>query len=147
MLLGLFWRIWMGVIQRSRNDSKIAAPPKHTPAWLTVHQSWNFGLHWTTWRQLNRLKCLFQWLSWYKPLWGSLDCFCVFQVAALIWESFFAAWLRWLSTSCIAYYGWEENNKSGQFQGLPEALVSCLPLCLGSFPAEWKVSILKKTFI
>lgn len=40
----------------------------------------------------------------------------------------------------VAYFGWEESNMSGQFQELLEALLSCLPSCLQSFPAGWNVS-------
>ena len=36
----------------------------------------------------------------------------------------------------IAYSGKEELSESGQFQGLPEAIFSCLPFCLRSFPLD-----------
>lgn len=45
----------------------------------------------------------------------------------------------------IDYCGREGPSESGQFQGLPGALLSCLPSCLRSFSVERNVSILQKT--
>lgn len=38
-LLGLLKGVWVRVTHRSRNDSKTAAPPEATPAWVTVYKS------------------------------------------------------------------------------------------------------------
>jgi hypothetical protein len=36
-------------------------------------------------------------------------------------------------------------SESGQFQGLPEAILSCLLLVLRTVPVEWTVSLLRKS--
>jgi hypothetical protein len=36
-------------------------------------------------------------------------------------------------------------SESGQFQGVLEAVLSCLPSCLKMFPAGWDVSISEET--
>ena len=44
----------------------------------------------------------------------------------------------------IAYYSREESSKFGQFQGLPEDVLSYLPSLLKSFPAGCNVSNMKE---
>lgn len=44
-----------------------------------------------------------------------------------------------------AHSGRERPSESGQFQRVPEAILSYLSSCLKSFPAEWNVSILEET--
>ena len=45
-----------------------------------------------------------------------------------------------LLSAFIPYSGREGPSESGQFQGLPEALLSCLLPVLRSIPVGWNVS-------
>jgi hypothetical protein len=47
----------------------------------------------------------------------------------------------------LVYFGKERPSESGQFQGLPEAILRYLPSCLRSFPEDWNVSLSEKTVI
>ena len=45
-------------------------------------------------------------------------------------------------SASIVYSGREEGpGESGQFQGLPNTVLSCLPSCLKSLPAECNFSL------
>lgn len=47
----------------------------------------------------------------------------------------------------IVYSEREGLSESAQVQGLPAAILNCLPPYLRNFPAEWKVSISEETII
>ena len=82
------------------------------------------------------------WFLLLPSCWSGLR---IFFTASLVWES---SQLNpvWEGLSAfIAYYGGEEPSESGQFQGLLEVLLSCLPFCLKSFPAAWNVSFSEVT--
>jgi len=111
--------------------------------------TWEPRLHCTACRKLNRLEnILSRRLSWSKPLPGSSTGFCFFPAVGLVSWVFAAAWFiwQWLSAVSIAYSGSKGSSKFGQFQGLPEAIMTCLPSCLISFPAEWNVLISEETY-
>lgn len=55
--------------------------------------------------------------------------------AGVVWV-FLAAWLVWAWFSAAFSSGREGPSESHQFWGLPETILSCLPSCLRSFPAE-----------
>jgi hypothetical protein len=55
----------------------------------------------------------------------------------------FARWLVWESAAWLVYSGREESMESSQFQGLPEAILSCFHSWWRSFPTEWNVSVLE----
>lgn len=69
----------------------------------------------------------------------------LFQAVQLILESSLGSasfCLRWGSQlPPPSHSDWEGPSESGHFQGLPEAVLSCLR----SFPAGWNVSILEET--
>lgn len=72
-----------------------------------------------------------------------------FQEAQIVSASFYQ--LTW-SQPFIAfiasgnyYSGWEGQSESCWFQGLPEALSSCLCSCFKNFPTGWNVSISMQT--
>jgi hypothetical protein len=115
-----------GVINRNRKDSKKSVSLKLTQHWWQHTKA-------ETWRRLYSLQAahklksfLSRWLSCFDPLpmqfgWflfllGSLAGHCSFQVTRLISEWFLAV---------FTVYIWG-GSKSGQFQGLPEAVLSCL---------------------
>ena len=97
-------------------------------------QSWEPGAYCTACRQLNRLESILSKWLWSKCLPGS-----PFFAALLFLRVFFAAQLPALS-AFIAYSSREGLSESRQFQGLPEAHLSCLPSWLRSFPVGRNVS-------
>lgn len=125
----------------TRNDSTAAASPKSTPAWVTAHKSWEPGAHCTTCKQLNKLKStqlsrLEIGLS-SRLRWPGLvqEAQLVFPSSRqLTWSLSFPAYLAHIRVACthlFCLYTLEKKSlsESGQFQGLPKAILSCsLPI-------------------
>ena len=87
-------------------------------------QSWE---HWSTLHS-QQAGCRV-YLSWSKPLPGSSSGFWFCQAAGVV-----APELVWQGLSAfIAYSGREGPSESGQFQELPEAILSCSLSCFRSF--------------
>lgn len=67
---------------------------KAHPSMVDSLQSWKSGTHCTASGQFITLeRVLPKWLSWSKPLRNSSVGFCFFEVADLVSESSFVAWL------------------------------------------------------
>lgn len=87
-------------------------------------------------RQLNRLKSvLAKWLSWSKPLPGSLVGFCFFSEAAPVSESSLQF--------CCLYYSVERRGLVILvcFMNFLKVFLSCFPTVLRSFPGQWDVPV------
>jgi len=94
----------------------------------------------TACRQLNRLdsvlpkgtlvKTTSRCLVWFPLLPRSWSDLRVFFAAYLLWE--------WLSACWLASSVREEPSESGRFQGLPEAILSCLPSCMIRFIKQYR---------
>jgi hypothetical protein len=113
---------------------------------VTTHKAGSLELY-----SLQAAQQVGEWVSF--P--GALVGLHLFQTAQLVsasprqWSSLrvFASWLVWEKLSAFtACSGGEGYDESAQFQGLPVAILSCLPFCLRSFPGEdyyatdWKVA-------
>lgn len=105
-----------GVTCRNRDDSKAAASPQPTPAWTTAHEA--ATLETTT---VSRSSTGWR-VSFPSDSTQPLPC---------SWSG-----LRLLGSYFTAHSGGEEPDDSGLFQGLPEASLSCLPSCPGSFQQD-----------
>ena len=121
---------------RRRNGSKTATWPKPIPAWVTAYKIWKPEAHCTACRQLNCLESvLSRCLSWSKPLPGNSDSFSFFQTSGLVSGSLQLSFLlsKGDSQSFIIYSEREGPSESGQFQGFPEGILSCVLSCLRIF--------------
>lgn len=68
----------MGEGLLTRTEIKTAASRKPTPAWVTVHRSWETRAHCTACRQLSRtVSILCQRLCWSEPFLGSSAGVCL----------------------------------------------------------------------
>lgn len=77
----------MGEGLLTRTETKAAASQKPTPAWGTVHRSWEAGAHCTC-RQLSRtVSVLCQCLCWSEPFLGSSAGVCLILLGSLAYLS------------------------------------------------------------
>jgi hypothetical protein len=72
-----------------------------------------------------------------------LSLFCFFGAAGLVSESSLQLGLSECAAQQLSLFtvGKRRATESGQFQRFPEAVLSCLPSGLRSFPTGWDVSI------
>ena len=135
---------FISVTWKSRNFWKTITSPKSTPSWVTDSLlSWKTRVYCTAYRQLNSLG---------NVLSRCLSCSSCFSLSLLCsfyhQKVFFLAQLlsnprleHWAFTATLAGRGPSETD---QFQGLPEAILSCLPSCLKSFLQDEEFSSLRK---
>lgn len=130
VLLGLLKGVWMRGYLQQQKWFKDGCITKAHPAWATAQKSWEPGAHCTVFRQLNRF---------------DVAGFYFFHAAGLVFESLqFSFISSWRDSAFIAYSLKKGPSEFGQFQGLHEAVVSCLPSYLRPFPARCKCSNLKE---
>ena len=124
VLLGLPTGIWVsGNLQKQKWLRDTCITKAHA-SMGDSSQSWAPGTHCTARRQLSGVEnVLSKRASWSQ------------QAASLVWESLqpclsqvFVAWLSWalLLVAGLVCCRREWPSESGQFQGLPEAILSCL---------------------
>lgn len=141
----------------AKNDSKTAYCQRPSPAWVTIHKSWQSRAH-----------CIASEKDWRVSFLGSsvdlslfsrqLNCLfllsraidiCFFQVPGLVWESALQLFIwQLLSAVFTTYILWE-----GVVQGVWSASAiswSCFELLSSHlkemFPAEWIISFPLRTF-
>ena len=124
VLLGLLTGIWVRDYSQEWKWLKENCIIKAHPSMVTTHKIWTLLL------------------SASFSGWSSIRAF--FE-ACLVWESSLKLNSFWERLSAlIAYSGREGPSESVKFQGLPEAILNCLPSCLKRSPVGWTVSILGK---
>jgi len=151
---------FIGVIYRSMDEGFLTGaeiicrelihqgPPQYV--WqLTKLGMW--GTQWSLWAAKQVENVLSSCLSWSQPLPSSLAGFCLSQAAGLVWEFFVGLAFFFL---IIVVYFWqvgcserdsellrlnlvgEGPSDSGQFQGLPSALLELLAFLLKELPCR-----------
>ena len=94
---------------------------------------------------IKRLECVpCKWL-WLVP--EQLGYFLFLPGTWYAHRLFFTSWFiwEWLSAFFIVYSRREEPSETGQFQGLPETVLWCLPYVFRNFPRRWNVSTSEET--
>lgn len=120
VLLGLFREFGWRVAYSSRNDTKIAASLKSTPAWVTVEESWNPRKHYRTCRQFYRLGkgngIIYSWrLRWSEYSLSSSVCESSRQKSCFpsLSHSLAGSRMSVSSSYCLgAYYVWSSSGTS-----------------------------------
>lgn len=147
--IGYLQEYGWGVTYSSRNESD-SCIAKTLPIEGDGSQNWKLGGHCTACRSLVRLKrVLFVW-HFLNFFWVSLLASASSRklVTACLVSECFQLNSVWEGLSVlIAYFGrGEGSSEAGQFQELPEALLSCLS-SLGLFSAGWNASVSEETVI
>lgn len=112
----LLWALWVRSTYRSRNDSQTGNPRDWRES-LPSDSSVNL-FHAACWF-LRSLNC-----------WPGLSFLCGLGCLSLFLQFY-----------CLLFVGGCGRNESHRFQGLSEAIISCLPPWLRRVPAGWNVSI------
>lgn len=115
----LLWAVWVRSTYRSRNDSQTGNP-----------RGWRVSLPSDSGVNLFHATC---WFLLFLNCWPGLGFLCGLACLSIFLQFY-----------CLLFGGGRGRNESHRFQGLPEAIISCLPPWLRIVSAGWNVSILVK---
>lgn len=117
----LLWALWVRSTYRSRNDAQTGNP-----------RDWRESLPSDSCVNLFHAAC---WFLRSLNCWPGLSFLCGLGCLSLFLQFY-----------CLLFGGGCGRNESHRFQGLSEAIISCLPPWLRSVPAGWNVSISVELF-